>query len=404
MNPGIITRIMKGSDTEFKDFDFLSSSTSNAGICGPGYNNLTNGMILAVCSPTMHQEHSCPAWRRLFFWAILPLLLAGCQDGGVDIKNRISTNAAHVTQTFATNHILIIDVSPSMAPYLPAVRQSIQNAIRGASSGDVMSVYIFWHDIKTVVENIEIDRVDRNALIQQIESSVVRTEGCTDVARMLEFSREKMLASERLYPFHRKMLMIFSDNQHAPYPCGGGRKLSAPEESNLESKAGSVRRMGGWSKYVIYTPVTDKKEANYNKLPSDIGAKRIEYTNYKDADALKGLVSVTKWILILQMLAVALLFVYFVFRLYALNKLLFVLGLFLLIFLASTFLVEMLTGIDYLNSSIELFTGKIINYLSPVIGDHRIVMPLQLTFSIMTYLGIWFLIRKGTTMRPKAAT
>ena len=365
---------------------------------------MTKGMILADCSPTMHQKQSYSAWCRLYFSSILMLLATGCKDGGVDIQNRISTNAAHVSQTFATNHILIIDVSPSMAPYLPAVRQSIQNAIRSASAGDVMSVYIFWHEIKTVVENVEIDRVDRNALIQEIEGSVVRTEGCTDVARMLEFSREKMLASEGLYPFHRKMLMIFSDNQHAPYPCGGGRKLSAPEESNLEAKAGSIRRMGGWSKYVIYTPVTDRKEASFNKLPSDIGAKRIEYTNYKDADALKGLVSVTKWILILQMLAVALLFVYFVFRLYALNKLLFVMGLFLLIFLASTFLVEMLTGIDYLNSSIELFTGKIINYLSPVIGDHRIVMPLQLTFSIMTYLGIWYLIRRVTTSRPKVAS
>jgi hypothetical protein len=395
---------MKGSDTEFKDFDFLSSSTSNAGICGPGYNNLTNGMILAVCSPTMHQEHSCPAWRRLFFCAILPLLSAGCQDGAVDIQNRISTNAAHVTQTFATNHILIIDVSPSMAPYLPAVRQSIQNAIRAPVLEMSCLCTYSGMILRLLLKISRLTALIVVHLIQQIEGSVVRTEGCTDVARMLEFSREKMLASERLYPFHRKMLMIFSDNQHAPYPCGGGRKLSAPEESNLESKAGSVRRMGGWSKYVIYTPVTDQKEANYNKLPSDIGAKRIEYTNYKDADALKGLVSVTKWILILQMLAVALLFVYFVFRLYALNKLLFVLGLFLLIFLASTFLVEMLTGIDYLNSSIELFTGKIINYLSPVIGDHRIVMPLQLTFSIMTYLGIWFLIRKGTTMRPKAAT
>jgi hypothetical protein len=344
------------------------------------------------------------AKARLLLLVLLLGLASGCKDRQSSIADRVSTNMTSFSQTLKTNHILMVDVSPSMGPYLPALRDSIEAAIQNAQDGDIISVYTFWHQIRPVIEDIEIGNVSREALIQRIREAIIIIDGCTDVTGMLALSHEKMVRSENAHPFHRKMLMIFSDNQHAPFPCAHGGKLSAFEKANLEEKASSVRRMGGWSKYVIYTPEAASKGESFNSIPSDIGAKRVEYTGHGDSRSLHSLIAITKWILILQMIFVVLLFIYFIFRLYKLSRFMFALGLTLFVFMSSVFLVEMLAGIDYLNSSIEYLTGQIINYLSPIIGDHRIVMPLQLTFSIMSYIGLAYLIRRLTRPRMTEAS
>jgi|GEM_PF-5045412 len=335
------------------------------------------------------------------------LLFSGCTGKSETVGDRLTENFGNLAKTLSTNHILMVDISPSMGPYLPAVRNSIANAIRSASSDDVISVYGFWHLTLPVIENIRVGDWDREQLVATVTSKVQVTDGCTDVAQMLEFAKTKMSNSEKLFPYHRKMLLIFSDNQHAPYPCGGnaGKKLSPVQLTDLEQKSSSIRRMGGWSKFVIYTPEVNTKETSYNKLPTEIGAKRIEYTDYKRTDSLNNLFLISKWLLITQMFTVFFIFIYFLFRIYFLSRILFSIGLFLFILSTSIFLLEMLAGVDYLNTSIEAAAGFLVNYVSPYIGDHRLILPLQFSVSSMIYFLIFLSIKRLTKIKsPKAKT
>jgi hypothetical protein len=326
--------------------------------------------------------------------------------GNRSLSERVQDNIVNVSKTIATNHILMIDVSPSMAPYLPSVLNGLNQAILNAAPDDVISVYVFWHDILQVMENVRVNDGNRQDLLELIASKLHITDGCTDVGKMLNFAQSKMSLSEKNFPYHRKMLLIFSDNQHAPYPCGGRNvlKLTASQVTDLESKASSVRRMGGWSKFVIYTPSIAEKETTYNQLPTDIGAKRIEYTDFKNQDSLKNILQISKWMLIIQMLAIFLIFLYFLFRMYFLSKILFLCGIFLLFLSASIFLVELLSGVDYLNTSIEGVTSFLVNYVSPYVGDHRLVLPLQFSMSGMMYLLIFMLIKRIIPSRPAKIT